>query len=112
MKIFESLDDTGRVELSCTIFKLLLVPEDGPELSAQAGLHQHVQVPRVTEGSVQLNNEWAGTGHHDVLLVQDVLLVLLLLDLNKHPLILDNNYSMLNYNKLLSAEYYSSLLTV
>ena len=92
MKIFKSLDDTGRVELGRSIVELFLVPENGPELSTQTGLHQHVQVPRVTECSVQLDNEWTGAGHHDVLLVQDMLLMLLLLDLNK--LSIGYNHSM------------------
>jgi hypothetical protein len=33
------------------------VPEDGPELAPQAGLHQHVQVFPVLEGLEQLHDE-------------------------------------------------------
>ena len=52
MKILKSFDNTSCIELSGTIIKLLLVSEDGPEFTAQAGLHQHVQVSGVSEGTV------------------------------------------------------------
>ena len=33
------------------------VPEDGPELASQAGLHQHVEVLPVLEGLEQLHDK-------------------------------------------------------
>ena len=60
MKVFKAFDNTSCIEFCRAVIKLLLVPKDGPELSTQAGLHQHVQVSGVSEGTVQLDNERAG----------------------------------------------------
>ncbi len=44
-----------KLDLLCSA--RLDVPEDGPELAPQAGLHQHVQVFPVLEGLEQLHDE-------------------------------------------------------
>ena len=56
-------------------------PEDGPEFAAEARLHEHVEVARVLEGAVELDDEVAVGLLHDLLLGHDVLLLARLDDL-------------------------------
>ena len=59
----------------------LKLPEDGPELSAETGLHQHVEILPVLEGLVELDDELTVGLLHDLLLGHDVLLLTSLNDL-------------------------------
>ena len=56
-------------------------PEDGPELSTKAGLHEHVEELPVLEGLKELDDEAAVGLLHDLLLGHDVLLLPRLHDL-------------------------------
>ena len=58
-----------------------LIPEDGPEFSAQAWLHEHVEILPVLEGLVEFDYELAVRLFHDLLLRHDVLLLTRLNDL-------------------------------
>ena len=59
----------------------LTAAEQGPELPAQAGLHQHVEELGVVECFVQLHDEGAITALHDQLLVENMLLLFGVLNL-------------------------------
>ena len=61
--------------------KSLAAAEQGPELPAQAGLHQHVEELGVVECFVQLHDEGAITALHDQLLVENMLLLFGVLNL-------------------------------
>ena len=61
--------------------KSLTAAEQGPELPAQAWLHQHVEELGVVECFVQLHDEGAITALHDQLLVENMLLLFGVLNL-------------------------------
>jgi hypothetical protein len=50
-------------------------PENGPELSTEARVHEHVEVLPVLEGLVELDDKLAVGLLHDLLLGHDVLLL-------------------------------------
>ena len=57
MQVVKGLDHAGRVEPGGAVVKVAPVPENRPQLSAQAALHQHVQVLAVLERLVQLHDK-------------------------------------------------------
>ena len=59
VEVVEGLDDAAGVEPRGGVVKVAAVPEDGPELPAQAGLHQHVEILAVFECFEQLHDEMA-----------------------------------------------------
>ena len=75
VKVVERLHDASRVEARGRVVEIAPVPEDGPELAAQAGLHQHVEVLAVLERFVQLDYKLAIGLLHNLLLRHDVLLL-------------------------------------
>ena len=81
MEVVEGLDDAGGVEAGGAVVEVAAVPEDGPELAAQARVHEHVEVLPVLEGLVELDDEVAVRLLHDLLLRHDVLLLPRLHDL-------------------------------
>ena len=83
MEIIKSKDDTSNIEPGSAVSEALAVPEDCPELPTQAGLHQHVEVPGVLEGLIQLDYEWTGTAFHYKLFIKDVLSLLQVFDLEE-----------------------------
>ena len=82
MQVLQRLDNAGRVEASLGVVEACPIAEDGPELATQAGLHEHVEVPVVPVGAVQLDDEGAVAAGHDELLAEDVLLLLVVTDLH------------------------------
>ena len=83
VQVVEGLHDAGGVEPGGAVVKVAPVAQDGPQLPAQAGLHQHVEVLAVLERLVQLDDELAVGLLHDLLLRHDVLLLAGLHDLKK-----------------------------
>ena len=81
VEVVEGLDDAGGVEAGGAVVKVAAVPQDGPELSAEAGVHEHVEVLSVLEGLEELDDEVAVGLLHDLLLRHDVLLLASLHDL-------------------------------
>ena len=73
MEVIKCQDNTAHIKPRGAVIEALVLPEDSPELSPQAGLHQHVQVGGVLEGLVQLDYEWTAAALHDGLLCQDML---------------------------------------
>jgi len=81
MQVIEGLHHTRRVEAGGAVIKVALVSQNCPKLSAQATLHQHVQVLFVLEGFEQLHDELAIGLAHDLLFGHDMLLLSRLHDL-------------------------------
>ena len=69
------------MKIEALYLKSLAAAEQGPELPAQAGLHQHVEELGVVECFVQLHDEGAITALHDQLLVENMLLLFGVLNL-------------------------------
>ena len=67
MEVVEGLHHTAGVEPAGGVVKVAAVPEDGPELPAQAGLHQHVEILPVFEGFEQFDDKVAVGFFHDFL---------------------------------------------
>jgi len=81
MEVIKGEDDTGDIEGCRLVGEPTTVPQQSPKFPAQARLHQHVQVFRAVERLVHLDDEWASALEHDLLLVEDMLLLLHVLDL-------------------------------
>lgn len=81
VQVFKGLDDAGRVEAGRVVVEIAAVAQDRPQLAAQAGLHQHVEVLAILERLVQLDDEIAIGLLHYLLLRHDVLLLAGLHDL-------------------------------
>ena len=67
VEVVEGLDDAAGVEPRGGVVEVAAVPEDGPELPAQAGLHQHVEILPVFEGFEQFDDKMAVGLLHDFL---------------------------------------------
>ena len=81
MEVIKGEDDTSHIEPGGAVIEALVIPEDSPQLPAQARLHKHVQLFGIMECLVKLDYEWAAAVLYYFLLVQDVLLLLQVLDL-------------------------------
>ena len=68
MEVVEGLDNTAGVEPGGGVVKVSTISEDGPQLSSQAGLHQHVEVLPVFECLEQFDNEMAVRFFHNFFL--------------------------------------------
>ena len=69
MQIGQSLDYTSRIELGLTLLEAALLAQQRPQLAAQTGFEQQVQILLVLEGLVETAYERRTSLYHDVPLV-------------------------------------------
>lgn len=81
VEVVEGKDDAGDIEGGGLVREPPTVPQQRPKLTSEARLHQHVQVFWAVECLVHFDYERASTLQHDLLLVEDVLLLLHIFDL-------------------------------